>query len=102
MADKHASTDFRQRRALQRLANGTDSLERGARFEDFELGVERPAGYNWDGKPVYRMILAFGALPNATTKSMLHGITGVTAFVKLYGWAVRPGDAMHVPIPNGC
>lgn len=41
-------------------------------------------GQFWiDGKPVYRKVIDFGALPNATTKSVAHGLTGIGEIVSL-------------------
>ena len=34
-----------------------------------------------DGKKVYRKIIEFGALPNATSKLVAHGITGLDKFL---------------------
>lgn len=38
------------------------------------LGVEYRTTQRWQNKPVYTKLVNFGALPNATTKSLTHGI----------------------------
>ncbi len=41
----------------------------------------------WKGRPVYRKIIDFGYLPNATTKSVSHGITNIREIVSAFGEA---------------
>jgi hypothetical protein len=52
-------------------------------------------------RPVYRMTVNFGALPNATTKSVAHGINFTNAFTatRIYGAATDPTDMLYIPIP---
>ena len=38
-----------------------------------------------DGKPIYRKVVNFGTLPNATVKAVAHGIVGLTRTINLYG-----------------
>lgn len=39
---------------------------------------ETQVGSNWiDGRPIYRKVVDFGALPNADSKTVAHGITGI-------------------------
>lgn len=44
---------------------------------------ETRTGKTWiDGKPIYRKVIDFGALPNATTKVVAHGIADVDTWVQ--------------------
>ena len=42
-------------------------------------------GYWTDGKPVYRKVIDFGALPSATSKDVAHGISNLKEIVKIDG-----------------
>ncbi len=53
-------------------------------------------------RPVYRMVVDFGALPAAGTKSVAHNIPAVTStfsWVKIYGTATNPTAVTGIPIP---
>ena len=54
-------------------------------------------------RPVYRMVIDFGALPNAAgTKSVPHNITCTTStsFTKIYGVATKPTVPFsYIPLP---
>lgn len=47
---------------------------------------ERLWGYWIDGKPIYRKTVSCGALPNATTKMVAHGISNLYRVVNLEGY----------------
>jgi hypothetical protein len=51
-------------------------------------------------RPVLRTVVNFGALPNAATKSVPHGITfdATTSFTRIYGTATFPSTSA-IPIP---
>lgn len=49
-----------------------------------------------DGKPIYRKVFDFGALPNATTKSTAHGF-GTYTLITLKG--VASNGTTRIPIP---
>jgi len=56
---------------------------------------------------IYRKIISTGALPNAGTSSIAHGITGINNnwyFTRIYGTAVEPAGAglrpFYIPMPN--
>lgn len=54
--------------------------------------------YYTDGRPIYRKLLDFGALPNATTKAVAHGVTGVATWTGITGFASgSAGDAIALP-----
>lgn len=50
-----------------------------------------------DGKPIYRKIVDIGTLPNASTKSVNHGISSLESVVRTYGMA--GGPASQLPLP---
>jgi len=52
-------------------------------------------------RQTFRKTIDFGALPNNTTKSVAHGISGVgagTIFTRIYGCATDP-STKYIPIP---
>ena len=51
-------------------------------------------------KNAFRKVIDFGALPNAATKTVAHGITWNpnTVFTRIYGTATRP-STVSIPIP---
>lgn len=50
-----------------------------------------------DGKPIYRKVINFGSLPNSTTKTVAHGISGLGQIVHIYG-TVCDGTT-YIPLP---
>lgn len=47
-------------------------------------------GATWiDGKPIYRKVVEIGVLPNATTKTVAHGISNLGRVIHLYGTFVN-------------
>ena len=53
-------------------------------------------------RPIYRTMVDFGALPAAGTKSVAHGIPGITAnytFTTINGAATNPSTPRFIPIP---
>lgn len=60
-------------------------------------------GQFWvDGKPIYRKVIDFGALPLTTTKNVAHGLTGVAEIVSLSGIAIDDATtfASALPLPS--
>ncbi len=54
-------------------------------------------------KNVYRMVVDFGALPNSTSKSVAHNISGWNTNFRLtnaYGASTDPAGLQAIPIPN--
>jgi len=52
---------------------------------------------------IYRKVVECGALPNAATKPVPHGIAGVSGtwmFTRVYGMARNPVAVRFVPLPN--
>lgn len=52
-------------------------------------------------RPVYRLVINFGALPNTATKSVAHNLTPATSWsmVKLYGSASDQTAMTYIPLP---
>ncbi len=52
-------------------------------------------------RQVYRKVIDFGQLPNATTKSVPHEITltSATTFTRIYGTASDTTNKIYIPIP---
>ena len=57
---------------------------------------EQVVGQWIDGKTIYEKVVNFGALPNATNKSVAHGISNFNAFVGIDGWA--SDGTWYIPI----
>ncbi len=54
-----------------------------------------------DGKPIYKKTIDFGALPNASAKSVAHNITSIDHFVKVEGIAWTASKAtVHLPFAS--
>lgn len=53
---------------------------------------EQPIGTWIDGKTIYRKVIDFGPLPNATKKEIAHNITNIDKFIKVEGIATRQDD----------
>lgn len=72
-----------------------------ASFTEYST-TEKVIGTWIDGKPLYRKVVNFGALPNATTKSVAHGLSNFR-IRNFYGVAVRPSDniTLHLPTVAG-
>ncbi len=56
---------------------------------------------NYNGRQVFRTVVNFGALPNATTKSIPHNISTFTtfSFTRIYGCSTNPLTMNYIPIP---
>lgn len=52
-------------------------------------------------RQVIRKVINFGALPNAATKSVAHGIncTSATSFTAIYGASTDPSGLNYIPLP---
>lgn len=53
-----------------------------------------------DGKPIYRKIYNIGALPNSTTKTVQHNISGLNQIVTLRGIARAGSTTTRYAYPN--
>lgn len=55
-------------------------------------------GETWiDGKPIYRKVVDIGSLPNNATKTVAHGITGISQVITLRGM-VTDGNFYLLPM----
>lgn len=59
---------------------------------------EKIVGQWIDGKPLYRKVIDFGAMPNAGQKKMSSGLSGVSV-VRLYGIANK-ANGTTIPLPS--
>ena len=50
-----------------------------------------------DGRPIYRKVIDFGALPNNTHKEVAHNIADLDLVIKLYGCAKAPNAFAVLP-----
>lgn len=50
---------------------------------------------------VYRRTINFGALPNATSKAVVHGVTltSTARMTRIYGAATNPSTLEYIPLP---
>lgn len=49
-----------------------------------------------DGKPLYRKVVNFGALPNSTTKTVAHNISNIDSIIFVKGMAKSTSDTYWV------
>ena len=60
---------------------------------------EQDTGCKWiDGKPIYKKTVSLGALPNATTKNVAHGISSLGIMVDMRGVAFY-SNGVQLPLP---
>lgn len=58
-------------------------------------------GAKWiDGSAIYKKTINFGALPNATTKTVAHGISNLNYVIKLEGMTTSSTDSIFRPLPH--
>lgn len=82
----------------------TASVKVSAIAENVKASVEYSTSEHligkWiDGSDLYEKTIDFGALPNATSKSVAHGITGLATMVNLYGFAKNPTNNAQITLP---
>lgn len=80
-------------------ANATITLNAEPDYSTSEVDTK----VKWiDNKTIYRKTINFGALPNATTKSVAHGVSGLSEVVKIEGIAKSSsGNYASVPVVPG-
>ena len=63
---------------------------------------EQSTGIKWiDGRTIYQKTINCGALPNATTKTVAHGITGINHIIDLKAVAwTSTGTTINLPYTN--
>ena len=62
--------------------------------------TEKVIGTWVDGKPLYRKVFKFGAMPNTANKDIPHNISNLGITVNCYGMAVRTSDSRALTIPD--
>ena len=63
--------------------------------------TEQKTGQYWiDGKEIYRKVIDFGALPNATYKNVQHGISNLDTVVRQFGFTNINGTILPIPAAN--
>ncbi len=61
---------------------------------------EKAIGIQWiDGSDLYEKTVNCGALPNATSKQVNHGIANIGTIVEIKGIAIRSSDNTSKPLP---
>lgn len=60
--------------------------------------TEQVVGEWIDGKPIYQKTVDFGALPNATTKNVPHGISNLDYIIEVYGVS-SDGGSIQANLP---
>ena len=67
----------------------------------FKYSTEEQIIGEWiDGKPLYQKTVDCGALPDATEKSVAHGISNVKRIISFSGSAFRSSDSENIPVPT--
>lgn len=72
-------------------------------FPNPDATITNPGAKNAVYRQVYRMLVNFGALPNAATKSVAHTIPNINAdftFTRMYGTATDPVGLLYIAVPN--
>lgn len=61
--------------------------------------TETATGGTWvDGSPIYKKTISVGALPNATAKTVAHGITNLGYVIKIEGFAYDGTNTAPLPL----
>ena len=60
---------------------------------------EKIVGTWIDGSLIYQKTISFGALPNATSKNVAHGISNISRIVSIVGYAYRSSSVKYLPLP---
>lgn len=68
------------------------------RQNDVYSTSEQPIGTWVDGKTIYRKTVAFGSLPNATLKTVAHGISNLGYVVKIEGSCLQSTEYKNIPL----
>lgn len=88
---------------IKRIANATNSKESGLYIplETATFISYFTTGNTQKFRNVYRKVIDFGSLPNATSKQVPHGIAFNSDFstTRIYGSATDPVNLVYVPLP---
>ena len=72
----------------------------GTNVSDYYSTDEKIVGVWLEGKPLYQKTVNFGALPNATTKNVPHGISNLDYVVEIYGVSSDGSIQAYLPYVN--
>ncbi len=61
---------------------------------------ERVIGKWLDGKPIYRKVINWGALPDNNASLKPHNISNIDNIIKVFGWSYRQSDNTFLPLPH--
>ena len=61
--------------------------------------IEQIVGTWIDGSPLYQKTVSCGALPNATTKNVAHGISNLSHVINIFGWTESTSLGIKSPLP---
>ncbi len=109
--DNFEEYDVKLRQYLNKIGAAVNTKDSGFYLEDETITGQRfvptfstdtPSNVNF--RDVFRKVIDFGALPNATTKNVPHGISTTEDFsiVRFYATATDPGASTlqaAIPIP---
>ena len=71
------------------------------RPRQFKYSTDEQVIGEWiNGKPVYQKTIDVGALPNNTTKSVLHGISNLGLVIDIYGVFTEGTITQPIPFPS--
>lgn len=74
--------------------------EINARAEEYST-TETATNAKWiNGKTIYRKVIDFGSLPNATTKSVGHDISNLETMITLRGIAYSSNESLPIPFSH--
>ena len=77
-------------------ANATITLNAEPDYSSSEVDTK----VKWvGGNTIYRKTINFGALPNATSKTVAHSISNLGKIIKMEGYAYRSSDNTYFPLP---
>lgn len=82
------------------LIRGLDEVEDAADTQTTYSETERVVGKWIDGSDLYEKVIKFGALPDTTSKSVPHGITGIKTIVSIMGTSADEGYTSTITIPD--
>lgn len=83
--------------AIDELNTAIGQIDTGDNYSETEMVIGK-----WiDGSDIYRKVIDFGALPNATAKTVAHGISDLNILVAVYGVATNTARNSFLPI-NAC
>lgn len=80
------------------MQDAIDELAQGSGYAHHYSTTEQVVGTWIDGKPLYQKTINFGALPNATSKSVNHNILSMDYIVSASGIAYNENNS-YFPIP---